>query len=122
MDLDDTLMNSIVGGVVAVVLTPLNFSPVVGGAVAGYLEGDDGVRVGAIAGAIAAIPLVLFTSLLGGVSILPFVGFGDFGGILPAALGIIGALFAFVLGVLFTVALGALGGYLGVYLQGELDV
>ncbi len=120
MDLDDTLMNSIVGGVVAVVLTPLNFSPVVGGAVAGYLEGDDGVRVGAIAGAIAAIPLVLFTSLLGGVSILPLVGL-DFGGIVPAALGIIGALFAFVLGVLFTVALGALGGYLGVYLEEELD-
>ena len=63
----DTLVNGFLGAVVTVVLSFLPFSPLLGGMVAGYLEGGergDGVRVGAIAGAIALVPLVAFGLLV----------------------------------------------------------
>lgn len=56
----NTLINGLIGAVVTVILSFTVVSPIVGGAVAGYLEKTDGVRVGAISGGIAVLPLLLF--------------------------------------------------------------
>lgn len=107
----DTFVNALVGAVVTVLVSFVPFSPIVGGAVAGYLEGGDGVRVGAISGLIAVIPLFFlaftFLAIVGIVAIdvavfLVFVG-----------------LFVFAFVVTYTVALSALGGFLGEYLADE---
>lgn len=60
------LRNGLVGGLAGVLLSFLPFSTVLGGAIAGYLEaGDDaaGVRVGGVAGAVAAVPYAVATWL-----------------------------------------------------------
>ena len=119
----DTLVNALIGAVVALVLSFLPLSPMLGGAVAGYLEGgdrDDGVRVGAIAGVIVFLPLVGFGVLL--------FGFGAFflvGGF-PARAGVAAlvllVLFGLVLLGLYTVGLSALGGWLGNYVRYDTDL
>ena len=118
----DTLANAVIGGIASILLAFVPFSPVLGGIVAGYLQGGDrgaGLRVGAYAGVVAAIPLVLFLlfgSLLAGVVLA-----GD------ALLGV-GAVFGFgffvliVIGGLYTVALGAVGGWLGNYVKYDTDL
>ena len=118
----DTLLNAVVGGLASILLGFVPFSPVLGGAVAGYLHGGQrgaGLRVGAYSGVVAAIPLVLFLlfgSLLAGVALA-----GD------ALLGV-GAVFGFgffvliVVGGLYTVALGAVGGWLGNYVRYDTDL
>ena len=118
----DTLTNAVVGGIASILLAFVPFSPVLGGVVAGYLQGGDrgtGLRVGAYAGVVAAIPLVLFLlfgSLLAGVVLA-----GD------ALLGV-GTVFGFgffvliVVGGLYTVALGAVGGWLGNYVKYDTDL
>lgn len=106
-----TLFNAFVGAAVSVVTAFLPFSPVVGGAVAGYLERQNGASVGALSDVIAAIPLALVIFLATSL----FVVVPD-----PAAGGIF--LFisvAVVLASLYTIALGALGGFVGVYLADE---
>lgn len=107
-----TLVNGLIGAVVTVLLSFTVGSPVVGGAVAGYLEKKDGVRVGAIAGGIAIIPLLLFGAL--------FLGLFTTGA-MPIAFGLLFVLFVFVFGVIWTVGLSALGGYLGVYQRDEFQ-
>lgn len=104
------LVNALIGAVVSVVTAFLPFSPVVGGAVAGYLEREGGVSVGALSGVIAATPLALVIFLL--VAVLDF-----FPGV--AAVGGLLVLVVVVLAALYTVGLGALGGLLGVYLARE---
>lgn len=114
----NTLINAFIGAVVTVVFSFIPFSPVVGGAVAGYLEKRDGIRVGAIAGGIAAIPLILLSFLL--VGVLGFFGAFLNGGI---GVGILGIFVLFVMlsfSLVYTVGLSALGGYIGVYLVDEL--
>ena len=118
----DTLANAVIGGIASILLAFVPFSPVLGGVVAGYLQGGDrgtGLRVGAYAGVVAAIPLVLFLlfgSLLAGVVLA-----GD------ALLGV-GTVFGFgffvliVVGGLYTVALGAVGGWLGNYVKYDTDL
>lgn len=128
----NTLVNALLGGVVSVVLGFVPFSPVLGGAVAGYLQGADtsrGVRVGIYAGLVAAVPLAFVLFLL--VSMLSFVpvpgGFesGAMDGSAAAASGgspllAIGVLLVvFALAALYTVGLSALGGYLGSYVKGR---
>jgi len=119
----DTLVNALIGAVVAVVLTFLPLSPLLGGLVAGYLEGGDrgdGIRVGAVAGVIAFLPLV-------GVGVLLF-GFGAFfllGGFPGAAGGVVIVflvLFGLVVVGLYTVGLSALGGWLGNYVLTDTDL
>lgn len=110
----DTAANAIAGGVTSVVLSVVPFAPVLGGLVAGYLQGGsprEGMRIGAMAGAIAAIPLaVLFTFLLVGVVLVA----GDLalgGTTLVVAVGLsVGLLGA----IAYMIALGAVGGYVGV--------
>ena len=116
-----TLVNAFLGAVVSVVLAFLPFSPVLGGGVAGYLERRDGVRVGAISGAITALPLgfllvvvVLFWSIFVIVPD-PVVG----GGLLLLSLIVLAGV---VVVALYTVVLSAVGGYLGVYVYEEFEL
>jgi heme/copper-type cytochrome/quinol oxidase subunit 4 len=115
---DGSLRPALIGAVVSVVLSFIPFSPVLGGAVAGYLHKREGARVGAIAGVLAAIPLALLVFLFFGVfgffAISPGGGVGVPGGFILVLL--VGMLVA----ALYTVALSALGGFLGVYLADEL--
>lgn len=118
----DTFVNALLGAVVTVILSFLMLSPLLGGLLAGYLEGgdrDDGLRVGAISGVIAIVPLVGLLLLFGGVLAVFLVGG------LPARVGAVGAVFVlFGLAVIsaFTVGLSALGGWLGNYLRVDAEV
>ena len=110
-DRSKTVLNAIIGAVATVVLSFTSFSPVLGGMVAGYLEGEHGVRIGAISGLFAAIPISLV-----GLAGLVAVAVGWFG--LRAALL---ALLALPFAVALVVGLSAFGGYLGVYVREELS-
>ncbi|QLG62272.1 DUF5518 domain-containing protein [Halorarum salinum] len=106
------LINGLVGGVAAVVLSFVPLSTLLGGAIAGYLEGgrpEDGLAVGAIAGLVVLVPFVAILSFL-----LFFLGFAG----TPSLFGIAG-LFVVVVSGLYTVGLSVLGGYLGWYLRSE---
>ncbi|MEF8788608.1 MAG: DUF5518 domain-containing protein [Haloarculaceae archaeon] len=114
----DELRNAAVGAVVTVVLSFTGFSALLGGGIAGYLQGEPpkrGARVGALSGAIAVLPVVLVL-VLGFVLVL-----GQ-----PAALGVPGGVeLAVILFVMFPllfaviIGLSAVGGYLGGYLRTE---
>lgn len=109
-----TLVNALIGAVVGVVLSFVPFSTVLGGAIAGYLERgspEDGLKVGAIAGLVMFVPFLLFGYFVGAVLVFGNAP-GFFGGFLVLAL-----LFAAV----YTVGAAMLGGFLGVYLRGELE-
>lgn len=114
----DTTTNAIVGGVVTVVASAVPFSPVLGGAIAGYLEAADtnaGLRVGAYAGLVAVAPLVvLFALLLVGLAVVGVeLGLGA-----PLAIGAVGLFVGLLVTAVYMVGLSALGGYLGVRIAG----
>lgn len=115
-DGSNTLLNVVIGAVAGIVLSFIPLSTVLGGAVAGYLEGgdtSDGVRVGALAGLIMLIPFALF-----GLAFMMFIlGFGTGGA--PIAFGLFGVMIL-LFGAVYTVGLSAVGGYLGVYIKQEL--
>ena len=102
---------SLVGALVAFLTGFVPGSPLIGGAVAGWLLRENGRRgalAGALAGFLFSLPTVLvlwaiFTVALG-VTLL---------GAIPAAVGFVVVLFGLG-GVAYTLGLGALGGYLGV--------
>lgn len=111
MATDNRYVNALIGAAVTVVFSFTGFSPLLGGAAAGYLERRDGGRVGALAGAFATLPMLVFAVFAG--FLLGFVGFGDaFSGL---ALLLLGVLFVAV----YTVALSTVGGVVGVYLAEE---
>lgn len=126
----DTLINAIIGGVASIVLSFIPFSPVLGGAIAGYLQGgsrNDGLRVGAYSGVVAAIPLALFFVF----AVVVFGVFGIFaagpgGGGSGAVGGTVLLLFVVVFGLIvaavYTVGLGAIGGWLGNYVKYDTDL
>jgi hypothetical protein len=121
----ETLVNAVLGAVVSVVLAPLvPFAPVVGGMVAGYLEGGDrsaGLRVGALSGGVALVPLLVLGVVLANVFV--FVLSGAVG--VPRAVGGLG-LVVLLLGTVFlavyTVGLSTAGGWLGNYVRYDTDV
>lgn len=112
----DALTDAIVGAAVTALTAFVPFSPVLGGGLAAYIHRGDrraGAKVGGLSGLVASVPIaVLFVFLV--------VGFGlaaaDLGlGLLAVAVG--AALVVGLLGtVVYMVALGAIGGYLGVAL------
>lgn len=107
-----TLVNALVGAVVTVVTAFLPFSPVLGGAVAGYLQGADrrtGLRVGAYSGLVVSIPAFLLVVLAVTVFVAFPVG-------VPARGAVAVLVFAVVIGlvvVAYFAGLSALGGYVG---------
>ena len=121
MGAGDTFLNALIGAVVSVVLAFLPFSTVLGGGVAGYLQKgprDEGLRVGAISGLIAMVPIFLFATLFGGMFFFSMLGLGPRGLMGMSFLFLIGLLFL----VLYVVALSAVGGYLGAYIATETDM
>lgn len=111
----DWVINAIIGAVVGIVLSFIPLSPLLGGVIAGYLEGGDpnrGLKVGAVAGAIMLLPLAFIGTVL-----LFLLGFGI--GSSTVAFGVM-ALLVLLLSAVYTVGLSVVGGYLGVYLENEL--
>ncbi|KAB1190459.1 hypothetical protein GJR96_15890 [Haloferax sp. MBLA0076] len=114
----NTLRNAVIGAVVTIVLAFTAISPVVGGAVAGYLQQERpnrGARVGAISGVIASIPFLLVLAL----GVVVFFGTSTTGGFgAPGGVELAIILLLIVpLGVLWNAGLSAAGGYVGAYLR-----
>jgi hypothetical protein len=113
------LLSAIVGAVVTVVLSVVPLSPIVGGAVAAYLRGGDreeGLRVGALSGGIAAVPILLLLLVVFGAIGL----FAIFDGVRSLLVLAGGFLVSAALVVAFVAGLSALGGYLAVlFLEGS---
>jgi hypothetical protein len=116
----DTLINAVIGVVASIVLIFLPFSPLFGGAVAGYLEGgdsSDGLRVGAISGAlglvVGAVVFVLFVVVFGVV----FSGAASPQAGLIGGFGLVFLLVGSVVGVVYLLGLSALGGSIGNYVK-----
>lgn len=106
------VINGLLGGIAGIILSFIPFSTLVGGAIAGYLEGGqpkDGLKAGAIAGAIMLIPFAFILYLL-----LFMLGIGG----VPAGFGLM-AIFILAISAVYTVGFSILGGYLGVYLKTE---
>ncbi|EMA29922.1 DUF5518 domain-containing protein [Haloarcula japonica] len=121
----DTFVNAVIGAVATALLSGfVPLAPLLGGGIAGYLEGgerDDGVRVGFLSGVIGlAISLVFF--------VIVFVFLAAVLTFVPEALGVFGAmgLLVLVLGTLTTAAyflgLSALGGWLGNYVKYDTTI
>lgn len=120
----DTLVNAVLGALVTILLTSLiPFAPVAGGALSGYLEGgsrDDGLRVGAVSGAIALVPLVLFIAFAGSFFLAMFAG--GFGmSRMMGGFGAVALFFGLLFGLVYVVGLSALGGWLGNYVKYDTD-
>lgn len=114
---DSRLLNAIIGAVVTFVLSFTVASPILGGAVAAWLEDGDqseSVRIGALSGVIALIPILIFVPF--------FLLFGLFGGIAGVGFAFFFLAFAFVFVAVFVVGLSALGGYLAHYLMQDRRV
>ena len=115
-----TFINALIGAVAAVILSFLPFSTLLGGAIAGFLEGPnerDGAAVGAISGLFMFVPIV-FVGFLG----LGVIGLGVGLSGAPAggfAIGLLFLGFLVVAALVYTVGFAALGGYLGSYLARE---
>jgi hypothetical protein len=108
--------NALLGAVATLLATPLlPLAPVLGGGLAGYLQrGDlvDGARIGAVAGALAAVPSFLAVWFVGAYLTLGAVHLSQFASALAVAtfLGVLG----------YYLALGGLGGALGAHLRAEI--
>jgi len=124
----DTGVNALIGAVVTVVASGTMVGPLLGGAVAGYLEGgsrDDGVRVGLFSGLVALVPFLVFAAFA--ASLLGFVGGGFVGpghGMFGLGFGLESAAFLFVLlfWLVSLLGLSALGGWLGNHVKYETDI
>ena len=117
----DTFLNAVIGGIASIVLSFVPFSPVLGGAIAGYLHGGDrgaGIRIGVYAGVVAAVPLALL--LFVAVAIFGVFAMGGRPG--GGAILVVFFLFAAVVVAGIIVGLSALGGWLGNYVKYDTDL
>lgn len=109
----DTLLNAVIGAAAGFVLSFTGVGVILGGGVAGYLQNEGkgaGAKVGAISGALAAIPAFLLVSIVIGSIGAIGVGAGELGfGALFGGVAIVFLMFALVIAV----GLSALGGYVG---------
>jgi hypothetical protein len=108
-----TLINGLLGGFAGILLSFIPFAAIVGGVLAGYLEGGqptDGLKPGAIAGLVMFLPITFIVFFL--LFIMGMAG-------TPAAIGILGIVIL-LFSALYSIGSGVLGGYLGVYLKNEL--
>lgn len=105
----------VVGAIAGTVLGFVPFSPVLGGAVAGYLDPDrraSGLGAGTLAGVFATLPVFVLASFAGAGL---FVGLPS--GLVPAATAVLAV--AVLVSLVYLVALSALGGYLGGWLRDQ---
>ncbi|MFB6118317.1 DUF5518 domain-containing protein [Halosegnis sp.] len=125
----DTLWNAVIGAAVGLLLSFLPFAIVIGGAVAGYLQGVPrdyraGARVGGLAGLLAFLVVLVVGGLVLAVLGIPILGMpmmrdGMMGGGMAGLVSLAGVLFL-LLGGSYLVGGGALGGAIGAYVDGEL--
>jgi hypothetical protein len=116
MENGNRILNAVIGAIVNVVssfvIGPLG--PILGGIVAGYLQRQNGLGIGGLSGAIAAIP-----------SSLAIFAFGSLLFFIPdvAAAGVGVLLFVVIVLIVFLidVVLGAVGGYLGVRIAMDVE-
>jgi len=120
----DTLLNAVIGAVATAILNSfVPFAPLLGGAVAGYLEGgtrSDGLRVGTISGLIGLVLSVVVFGFVFFVFSLFLLGAGAprlFG-----ALGLLVLVFGAVVGAVYVVGLSAVGGWLGNYVKYDTNI
>jgi len=109
------MLDALLGAAVTVLLSFIPFSPVLGGAVAGYLHERDGVKVGTVSGVFAAIPAAVVATLVVALFVIVPPGASGSPGVRMAVLFAV----VFLVAAVYTVTLGALGGYLGVYVREE---
>ena len=110
-------LDALVGAAVTIVLLAfIPFSPLVGGAVAGYLHQRDGVMIGTLAGVFALLPAFFLFGIIG-------IGALGIGLVAPLASGIaiLILLFAFMFILAYVLGLSAAGGAIGVYLYQRLQ-
>jgi len=106
---DNTLLIALAGAAVSILTSFVPFSPLIGGALAGWLVRDDpmrGAKIGGLSGLVVSLPL--------GFIFIPVFGLAIFdagtGGFAFLFLG----MFLIFLGLVYTAGISALGGYLGV--------
>ncbi|AHZ23318.1 MULTISPECIES: DUF5518 domain-containing protein [Haloferax] len=121
---ESLLFSALVGAIASLVLSPVPGSPILGGALAGYLTGTDRT-LGTKSGALSGLFMGLVSTLLA-VVFLGFFGIFVFASApFDFSLGFLGvatvAIFGLLIGLVYTVGLGALGGYLGAYLNEEFN-
>ncbi len=112
----NTLLNAFIGGIAGVVLSFIPFSTVLGGGIAGYLEGGDsrsGAKVGAIAGLVALVPFVFILGI-----VLVFVPVTSGAGVQLTLW--VSVLLIILFAAVYTVGFSTLGGVLGVYVKEEM--
>lgn len=111
----NTWLNALIGGVIGVVFSFIPLSTVIGGAVAGYLEGGDyssGAKVGALAGLLAFIPFIF----IGGIMLF-IMGPPGPGSTIAFWVMLI---FALCFAAVYAIGLSSLGGILGAYVKEEV--
>jgi len=120
----DTLLNAVIGAVATAVLSGfVPFAPVLGGAIAGYLEGgtrNEGFRVGAISGVIGLVLGAVFFAIVL-LFLVVFVAATE----VPNLFGAFGLLFLLlgaIVSTVYTVGLSALGGWVGNYVKFETNI
>ena len=110
----NVLVNASIGGVVSLLTVFVLLSPVIGGALAGYLEGENGLRVGALSGFVASLPLTALGFYVTNV-VLGYGNEGPFPGGVAAFVSVL-----FFASTLYSVGCGALGGYLPMWVVDTL--
>jgi hypothetical protein len=109
----DFYLHALLGAVVTVVASFVPFSPVLGGAVAGYVHDAGtgrGTQVGLVSGIIASLPLAGVVFVVFTVMSIGSLTTGEFTGPL-FVVAVVTVILLFV--ALYTVGLSAAGGYLG---------